>query len=429
MKSVRTYTISGILIFLSLVLICAAAWAFWQVRTVFMYVLIAAILAMITRPLEKRLEKIRFKKRKMPRALRAIVVLLGIYLVIFSIIAIFIPLFVNQAKIISNVNTQQLTKAFHEPISQIQNVFTQLSPKQADTVNKPAPVVKADTSQLLLVKTHSDSISATKISKPKQDTAQTESFEKYVQKGTSKLLEAANISSIANGLVSFLGSVFIAFFAISFFTFFFIKDGPSILEMLLLLVPVNRLENVRNILDESQLMLRKYFTGVLIDIVFVATFVSIGLAILGVKNAFIIGIFAGVMNIVPYVGPLIGGAFAIVIGVSSNLTLDFYSGLLPLIEKIILVFVLMNLTDGFLVQPYIFSNRVKAHPIEIFLVVLVTGTIAGIGGMIVAVPLYTIIRIIAKEFLFKYRFVQRLTDELEQVTDPEHKHHPKQPEA
>lgn len=375
MANVRTYTISGILIFLSILLICVAGWACWQVRTIFLYVLVSAILAMVTRPVENRLQRIRFGKRKIPRSIRALVILLGIYLIIYSFIAIFIPLLVDQATIISNVNTAQLTTAFHEPIAQIENAFNGLSKMQSDT-----NTVNLDT---------------------------------YFHSGAGKLLDATRISSLANGIVSFFGSFLIAFFAISFFTFFFIKDGPAIMEMLLLLIPVTRLKNVRNILEESQLMLRKYFTGVLIDVIFVAAFVSTGLMILGVKNAFIIGVFAGIMNIVPYVGPLIGGAFAIIIGASSNLTLDFYSGLLPLIEKIILVFVAMNLLDGFLVQPYIFSKRVKAHPIEIFLVVLVAGTLGGIGGMIVAVPLYTIIRIIAKEFLSRNRFVQRLTDELE----------------
>jgi predicted PurR-regulated permease PerM len=383
-STVRQYTISGILIFLGIVLICVGAWACWQVRTIFVYVLVSAILAMITRPVENWLQRRRFRKRKLPRSMRALIVLLGIYLVIYSFIAIFIPLLVDQAKIIANVNSAQLTTAFHEPISQVEDAFKGLSKMQSDTT-------------------------------------QTENLDTYVQKGAGKLLDATKISSIANGLVSFFGSLMIAFFAISFFTFFFIKDGPAIMELLFLLVPVRRLKSVRNILHESQLMLRKYFTGVLIDVIFVATFVSVGLAIIGVKNAFIIGVFAGIMNIVPYVGPLIGGAFAIVIGVSSNLTLDFYSGLLPLIEKIILVFVAMNLTDAFVVQPFIFSKRVKAHPIEIFLVVLVGGTIGNIEGMIVAVPLYTIVRIIAKEFLSKYRFVQRLTDELEPVATPPEK--------
>lgn len=385
MANVRTYTISGILIFLGILLISVAGWACWQVRTIFIYVLISAILAMITRPVEDKLQKIRLGKWKFPRSIRALIILLGLYLIIYSFIAIFIPLLVDQAKIISNVNTTQLTTAFHEPIEQVENAFSGLSKMQSDTA------------------VHETNLHS------------------YAEMGAEKFLDATKISSFANGLVSFFGSLMIAFFAISFFTFFFIKDGPAIMEMLLLLVPVQRLKSVRNILHESQLMLRKYFTGVLIDIVFVAAFISIGLSIVGVKNAFIIGVFAGIMNIVPYVGPLIGGAFAIVIGVSSNLTLDFYSGLLPLIEKIVLVFVAMNLTDAFLVQPFIFSKRVKAHPIEIFLVVLVAGTIADIGGMIVAVPLYTIIRIIAKEFLSKYRFVKRLTDELEATTAPPEK--------
>lgn len=379
MTNVRTYTVSGILIFLSLILICAGAWACWQIRTIFIYLLVAAIFSMITRPVEKKLEKIRFGKWKMPRGIRAVVILLGIYLVIFSFVAIFIPLFVDQAKIISNVDTKQLTTAFHEPIAQVQQAFNSMQ----------------------------------------QSNGKQETLDQYIQQGAGKILNVTQVSSIANSLFSLFGSTMIAFFAISFFTFFFIKDGPGIFELLMLLIPIKHLKSVRNIFDDTQLMLRKYFTGVLIDVVFVATFVSIGLAILGVKNAFIIGFFAGVMNIIPYVGPLIGGTFAIVIGVSSNLTLDFYTGLVPLIEKIILVFVAMNLLDAFLVQPYIFSKRVKAHPIEIFLVVLIAGTVAGIGGMIVAVPLYTIIRIIAREFLSKYRFVQRLTNELDDAEKKE----------
>ena len=377
MQKIRSNVISGVLIFLSIVFIGIAAWAFWQVRTVFIYILVSAILTMIMRPVENRLAKIKIRKKKIPRTLRAVIILLGIYFIIISFIAIFIPLFIDQAKIISNVNSDELTTAFHEPISQVQDAFTGLSKMQSDSTHK--------------------------------------TLDQYIQQGAGTLLDAAKISSIANSLVSFFGSFMIAFFAISFFTFFFIKDGPAIMEMLLLLVPVARVKNVKHILGESQMMLRKYFTGILFDVLFVATFVTIGLAILGVKNAFIIGVFAGVMNIIPYIGPLIGGAFAIVIGVSSHLTLDFYSGILPLIEKIVLVFVAMNLTDAFLVQPFIFSKRVKAHPIEIFLVVLVGGKLGNIGGMIIAVPLYTIIRIIAKEFFSKHRFVQRLTDELEEI--------------
>lgn len=373
---IRTNVITGILIVLGLALIVLAGFGIWYIRTILLYLLIAAILTMITRPLEKRLEKIRIGKKKIPRAFRAMIVLLGIYIVVLTFIAIFIPVIADEARILSGIDTKQLSAALHEPLMKLDAAFS--------STQSP--------------------------SSPHQ------SLEQYIQASAGQLLNVAQVSSLANSIVSLVGQIFIAFFVISFFTFFFIKDGPAIFELLLLLVPSKHTKSVRNIFDDTQLMLSKYFTGVLLDIIFVATFVSSGMAILGVRNAIIIGLFAGVMNIIPYVGPLIGGAFALVIGASTNLDLEFYSGILPLLGKIVLVFVLMNLTDGFLVQPYIFSKRVKAHPIEIFTVILVAGSLMGIGGMIVAVPLYTVFRIIAREFLSKYRFVQRLTGEMEELT-------------
>jgi predicted PurR-regulated permease PerM len=178
-------------------------------------------------------------------------------------------------------------------------------------------------------------------------------------------------------------------------------------------------KRIRNVIRDTQLMLSKYFTGVLLDVLFVSTFITVGMMILGVKNALIIGIFAGIMNIIPYVGPLIGGSFAIVVAISTNLTLDFYDGMLPLALKIFFVFVAMNLSDAFLIQPYIFSSRVKAHPLEIFTVILIAGSLAGIGGMVAAVPVYTVFRIILREFVTQSRFVKKLTDELDEATADE----------
>ncbi|MSP70403.1 MAG: AI-2E family transporter [Bacteroidetes bacterium] len=381
MSNIRTNTTTGILIFFSIVLICLSAWCCWQLRTIFTYLIVAAVLTIITSPLHKKLEEIKVRKRTLPRAIQAIIVLFSIYIVLFTIVAIFIPLVIDQTKIIATVDSKQVSAAFHEPITQVQNIFSNVQ--------------------------HS--------------TGKNESLDKYIQNAANKIFNLTQISSVANSLFSLLGSSLIAFFAISFFTFFFILDGKKISETLLFLFPTRHLKSIENIFKESLIMLNKYFIGVLLDVMFVTTFVSVGLAIAGIQHAFVIGLFAGVMNIIPYVGPLIGVTFGILVGVSSNLTLDFYNGLLPIIEKIILVFALMNLSDAFIVQPYIFSNRVKAHPIEIFLVILIAGTIAGITGMIIAVPLYTIARIVAKEFLSKHLFVKRLTDDLDKVSDPEQK--------
>lgn len=364
------WLIAGILAFLVLA---------YFIRGILLYIIIAAILTMILRPLDKWLERRRAFKKKLPRGIRALTCLLVVYVVVFLFISIFIPLIVNEINIISNVDKAQVTKALHEPLTQLQDLFANFQQNQPNQVT----------------------------------------LEQYTQTTLTKLMNFTEVSTVANGVVSIIGSLLIAFFAISFFTFFFIKDGDVIMHMLLLLIPVKQVRGVRNIIRDTQTMLTKYFTGVLLDILFVWGFVSIGMALLGVQNAVIIGFFAGVMNIIPYVGPLIGGAFAIIVGISNNLTLDFYDGMLPLVAKIFLVFVAMNLTDAFVVQPFIFSKRVRAHPLEIFTVVLVAGSLAGIPGMIAAVPAYTVLRIVLREYLTGSRFVQKLTDELDDAT-PDH---------
>jgi predicted PurR-regulated permease PerM len=352
----------------------------YYIRGILLYICIAAILTMILRPLDKRLERVRIgKKKKLPRAARAISCLLLVYILVGLFISIFIPLIVNEINIISNVDKAQVTEALHEPITQLEQLFANFQQNQ-----------------------------------PQQVT-----LEQYTQQYLTDLLNVTQVSTLANGVVSVIGSLLIAFFSISFFTFFFIKDGDVIMHMLLLLIPQNKVKSIRNIIRDTQTMLTKYFTGVLIDVVFVSAFISIGMALLGIQNALIIGLFAGVMNIIPYVGPLIGGAFAIIVGISTNLTLDFYDGMVPLVIKIFLVFVAMNLTDAFLVQPYIFSKRVRAHPLEIFTVILIAGSLAGIGGMVAAVPVYTVLRIVLREYLTGSRFVQKLTDELDEAT-PDH---------
>lgn len=347
----------------------------WFIRGILLYITIAAILTMILRPLDRKIERIRIAKKKIPRSIRAVSLLLLVYIIVFAFISIFIPLIVNEINILSSVDKAQVTKALHEPISQLEGLFQNFQQNQANQVT----------------------------------------LEQYTQLKLTELLNVAQVSTLAQGLASAIGGLLVAFFSISFFTFFFIKDGEVIMHMLLLLVPQKQVKGISNIIRDTQTMLTKYFTGVLIDVVFVSVFVSIGMAMLGIQNALIIGIFAGIMNIIPYVGPLIGGTFAIIVGISTNLTLDFYDEMLPLVFKIFFVFVAMNLADAFLVQPYIFSKRVRAHPLEIFTVILVAGSLAGIGGMVAAVPVYTVIRIILREYLTNSRFVQKLTDELDEA--------------
>jgi predicted PurR-regulated permease PerM len=147
----------------------------------------------------------------------------------------------------------------------------------------------------------------------------------------------------------------------------------------------------------------------------ISIFVSIALSVLGVKNALLIGFFAALINVIPYLGPIIGAAFAVIITISSNLDLDFYTQMLPLLSKVVIVFAAMQMLDNFLLQPWIFSNSVLAHPLEIFIVILMGAQINGIVGMVLAIPVYTVLRVIARSFLSEFKIVQKITGSLNET--------------
>ncbi len=139
--------------------------------------------------------------------------------------------------------------------------------------------------------------------------------------------------------------------------------------------------------------------------------VSSGLILVGVglSNSVLIGLQAAFFNIIPYIGPLIGSAVGVLLGIATHIELDFFTQLLPLTGWMVLVFILTHLIDNLVSQPLIFSNSVNAHPLEIFILLLIAGSLAGISGMILAIPAYTVIRVFAKEFFNKFKVVKKLT--------------------
>ena len=352
------------------VAIAIIAFGCWYFSKILFYILFAAFLTLIGKPFQSFYRKVRIKKRHLPNAVISILTLISIYGIFACLFSVFIPLVSNEARIISTIDPDQVVSNFQGPIHSIEKTISHFS---------TSPV----------------------------------SLETYISDKLSSLLSAGRVTDFANLLLSYTGNIFIAFFAISFFTFFFIKDGKEITETVLLIVPEDSTQHVRSIVHDAKHLLVKYFTGICIDVLCVSVLVSLGLYFLGIENALIIGFFAGLMNIIPYVGPLIAGLFGLIVTVSTNLQIDPYTMLLPLCEKMILVFICVNLTDAFVIQPLIFSNRVKAHPMEIFIVILMAGTLAGIVGMIIAVPFYTVLRVIAKEFFSRFRIIEKMTKNLD----------------
>jgi predicted PurR-regulated permease PerM len=365
MKSKSTYII--------VVLLLAFAIAAWFLKTIIIYIIISIILSLIGHPLVRFFTKIKIKKLHISNSIAAALALITMLIVVLAFFSMFIPLVIQEARIVNKINPNEVMATFKYPLQNLEYDLKkfQLSPDSG------------------------------------------QSIQQYLTTKLSSVLGFNEISSFIQKIIGFTGGILAAFFSILFITFFLLKDEKLIFNIIILLTPTRHIEAVKTILNDTKLILTRYFIGILLDVLLVATLTAISLSLCGIQNALLIGVFAGVLNVIPYIGPLIAAGFAVLIGVSTNLNLDFYSQLIPLAEKIVVVFLIIQLIDAMVFQPLIISSRVKAHPLEIFIVILIASKIAGITGMIIAIPVYTIIRIIAKEFLSKFKFIQQLTADLE----------------
>ena len=233
-----------------------------------------------------------------------------------------------------------------------------------------------------------------------------------IQKRIFAAFNPGQIPQLFSTLIGIMGNLLIAIMSILFIAFFFLKEQGLFLNALQAIVPRKYEKEVITALDDSSRLLRRYFVGISIQVTVITIFVSLVLTIFGIKNALLIAFFAALINVIPYLGPIIGAIFGVLITISSNLDLPFYEEMLPLLFIVVGTFAAMQLLDNFLLQPYIFSNSVSAHPLEIFIVILVGAKLSGIVGMVLAIPVYTVIRVIAKSFLSEFRLVQKLTKKL-----------------
>ena len=225
----------------------------------------------------------------------------------------------------------------------------------------------------------------------------------------SNWFKPSAIRTYFNSLIATAGNILLNVFSIIFITFFFLKEQGLFVNFIVAIAPGHYENRIRQAIHDISRMLTRYFGGILIQMTIITIFVSVLLGLLGIKNALLIGFFAALINVIPYVGPLIGAVFGLIITISSNLDLEFYTQMLPMLIKVVAVFGAMQLLDNFVLQPWIFSNSVLAHPLEIFIVILMGAQLNGIGGMVLAIPVYTVLRVIAGVFLSKFKIVQKMT--------------------
>jgi len=364
-------TFRNFLIFFGVLLLLAIAWFF---RNIVVYILVSGVLSIMGRPLVDLFCRIKIKKLKFPRALAALLTLLIIWGVIIMFFVIFIPLVTKEINYFSTIDSEKIVQIVQDPLNKLENLFR--------TFNKDIGPV---------------------------------SVQDYFTKKVSSVLSIDMIQNFLGSLVGILGNVIVAIFSITFITFFFLKDQQLFFESILIWVPEKYTENVRRALFSVKNLLTRYFIGILIQSTCIMILIDIGMTIAGIdfQQALVMGLILGILNVIPYVGPWLGLFIAIIMGVASHIQMDFKTVVVPLIYYMIIVEAITHLIDNILFQPVIYSNSVKAHPLEIFIVILAAGFAAGIPGMILGIPTYTVIRVFAREFFYNFKAVQKITSSLD----------------
>lgn len=352
LRALVTIVVSGLVLFF-----------FYQIQTVLIYLVVSFILTLIGNPI---LDFFR-TRLKFNHIFATITTLFIFILIIFGFIMMFIPLILSQGQNLSLLNTSAIENDILQLINQI-SVFLENHHIDSSQVLKEANI-------------------------------------------TSKI-NFKIIPNFLNAILGTLSSFGIGLGAVLFITFFFLKDRLKFMIGAKKLIPDSHEDQILNSLEKINYLLSRYFIGLLLQLFIVFLLYLIVLLIFGVPNAFVIAFLCAVLNIIPYIGPLIASVLAAILTMLSNLGSDFQSDILPTTIYVLVGFWIVQIIDNNLSQPIIFSKSVSSHPLEIFLVILTAGFLFGILGMIVAVPLYTIIKVIGKEFFPKNKIIMLLTKDI-----------------
>jgi predicted PurR-regulated permease PerM len=198
-----------------------------------------------------------------------------------------------------------------------------------------------------------------------------------------------HITLFLSGLISILAVLII----VPFITFFLLKDSAAIQKALIHIVPNKYFEASYWILKRISLQLGRFVRGWIFDATFVGLTLGFGFYFIGLPSALPLGVIAGLGHLVPYFGPVIGGVPAIILSIMQT-------GDLSQVPLIIMIIILTYTLDNGFVQPYVFSKSVDMHPIIIILLIITGGELLGLIGMLLAVPVASVIKTAATEIYF-----------------------------
>jgi len=335
----------------------------WEIQAVLAYIGIAAVLSLIGRPVVLFLRD----TLKIPNTLSVVLTLILLFCFIVGAVSLIIPVIIEQSDNLSRINI--------------------------DEVKTNLEVLNIEFSEYFNIK-------------------RVNLIERVEQHEFFRDFDLDIISTFINSIFGTLGNFTIGLFSILFISFFLLKDSRLLLEGVLVFSKKGNEGQFLRAFTKIKQLLSRYFIGLLFQVLILFTLYTILLLIVGVEHALIIAFFCALLNLIPYLGPAIGYLLMSAFVISDNLGMNFTELILP---KLIIVFVgygIVQTIDNFINQPLIFGKSVKSHPLEIFIVILLAGLLFGVLGLVLAIPTYTAIKVISKEFLSEYKIVKKLTRNL-----------------
>jgi predicted PurR-regulated permease PerM len=336
-------------------------WFLNKIQSVIIYLIIAAIISLISRPFMRF-----FKYRlKLPNTVAVIITMSFFLILLTGLIGMFIPLVLRQGENLSLLNTDEFKTTVEQVLNKV-NIFF---------LNKGIDV-----------------------------------FHEF--KNFDLVSKMKGIPNIFSTIISGVGSLAMGLFSVLFISFFLLKDSKILHNSFFAFVNDAHEARMEKSINTIKELLSRYFIGLVVQITILFIIYTSVLLIFGIENAIVIAFICALLNLIPYVGPLIGGALMFILTITENIALNFQNETLPITMYVMSGYLVAQLVDNFFSQPIIFSQSVKSHPLEIFLIIIIGGLLFGITGMIVAIPTYTAVKVILKEFFNKYDIVQSLTKNL-----------------
>ena len=343
--------------FLIIVLLIGLYQVIVSIQSVLSYLVIAAVVSLIGRPIAQLLKRIKFGN-----TLSSVTTIAILMTAFFGIVSLLLPVIFEQAKNLSLLNVNAFEATATKLINELSIYLSDYGVDLQSWVDRS--LAEVDYSFL-----------------------------------------PNAINNVLNGLSGFT----IGVFSVIFISFFFLKDSGLLERMVMVFVSDKNVKRVEKSILSIKKLLSRYFIGLLVQITALFIIYTLVLLIFGIPNAVTIALVCALLNIIPFLGPIIGTVLIIFLTMTSNLDASFASVTLPKTIYVLIGFTIGQLIDNFLTQPYVFSTSVKTHPLEIFIVILVSGLLFGPLGMIIAVPSYTALKVIFKEFYAHNKIVNSLT--------------------